>query len=124
MALIGIGFTEKIIWFFRDDPEVIAIGAIALAAQFVGQLFQPLSVCTNMLFQSVGKVGVATLMSMLRSGLFFLPVLLVTSSVFGLKGIQFSQAIADILTMFVAIPFVFRFLRTMGEEKFAVSEED
>lgn len=124
VALIGIGFTEKIIWFFRDDPEVIAIGAIALAAQFVGQLFQPLSVCTNMLFQSVGKVGVATLMSMLRSGLFFLPVLLVTSSVFGLKGIQFSQAIADILTMFVAIPFVFRFLRTMGEEKFAVSEED
>ena len=94
---------------------MIRIGALALTAQFIGQLFQPLSVCTNMLFQSVGRVGIATLMSMLRSGLFFLPVLLITSSLWGLTGIQLSQGIADVLTMFVAVPFVLRFLREMKE---------
>lgn len=124
VALLGIGFTKPLVAFFREDPEVIQIGAVALTVQFVGQLFQPLSVCTNMLFQSVGKVGVATLMSMLRSGLFFLPVLLISSAIFGLGGIQFSQGIADILTMFVAIPFVLPFLRTMGEERVAEDTMD
>lgn len=115
VALAGIWFTKPLVSIFRDDPEVIRIGALALTAQFIGQLFQPLSVCTNMLFQSVGRVFIATLMSMLRSGLFFLPVLLITSSVFGLTGIQLSQGIADVLTMFVAVPFVLRFLREMKE---------
>ncbi len=115
VALAGIWFTKPLVSIFRDDPEVIRIGALALTAQFIGQLFQPLSVCTNMLFQSVGRVGIATLMSMLRSGLFFLPVLLITSSLWGLTGIQLSQGIADVLTMFVAVPFVLRFLREMKE---------
>ncbi len=115
VALAGIWFTKPLVSIFLDDPEVIRIGALALTAQFIGQVFQPLSVCTNMLFQSVGRVGIATLMSMLRSGLFFLPVLLITSSLWGLTGIQLSQGIADVLTMFVAVPFVLRFLREMKE---------
>ena len=119
VALIGVWFTEPLIRIFRNDPEVVRIGSLALMAQFIGQLFQPLSVCTNMLFQSVGKVGIATLMSMLRSGLFFLPVLLISSAAFGLTGIQCSQGIADMLTMIVAVPFVLRFLGEMKrlEEK-------
>ena len=125
VALLGIGFTQPLVRIFRNDPEVVRIGAVALTAQFVGQLFQPLSVCTNMLFQSVGKVAIATLMSMLRSGLFFLPVLLFTSHYFGLRGIQLSQGIADMLTFFVAMPFVIRFLREMKllEEQATQNEE-
>ncbi len=113
VALVGLQFTEPLIAIFRDDPEVIRIGMVALAAQFVGQFFQPLAVCANMMFQSVGRTGVATLLSMLRSGLFFLPVLLILSSLFGLAGVQYAQAIADVLTTFVALPFVILFLREM-----------
>ena len=113
VAILGMGFTKPLVRIFRDDPEVVRIGAVALRAQFIGQLFMPLSVCTNMLFQSVGKAGVATLMSMLRSGLFFIPVLLVTSMAFGLPGVQFSQAISDVLTLFAALPFVIPFLGEM-----------
>jgi len=111
VALIGMQFTEPVIAVFRDDPEVIRIGTVALAAQFVGQIFQPLAVCSNMMFQSVGRTGIATLLSMLRSGLFFLPILLILSSLFGLAGVQYSQAIADVLTTFVALPFAVCFLR-------------
>lgn len=113
VALVGLWFTEPLVRIFRDDPKVVEIGALALTAQFIGQLFQPLSVCTNMLFQSVGKVWTATLMSMLRSGLCFLPVLMLLSSLFGRAGIQTAQGIADVLTMFVALPFVILFLRQM-----------
>lgn len=124
VALVGLWFTEPLVRIFRDDPKVVEIGALALTAQFIGQLFQPLSVCTNMLFQSVGKVWTATLMSMLRSGLFFLPVLMLLSSLFGLAGIQTAQGIADVLTMFVALPFVTLFLRQMRQmEESEASEE-
>lgn len=113
VALIGLQFTEPLITIFRDDPKVVEIGAAALAAQFVGQIFQPLAVCTNMLFQSVGKTGIATLLSMLRSGLFFLPILLILSSLFELAGVQYAQASADVLTTFAALPFAIYFLRQL-----------
>ena len=113
VALIGLQFTEPLVAVFRDDPDVVKIGAAALAAQFVGQIFQPLAVCTNMMFQSVGRTGIATLLSMLRSGLFFLPILLILSALFELAGVQYAQAAADVLTTFVALPFAVYFLRQL-----------
>jgi len=113
VALVGLQFTDRLVGIFRDDPEVIRIGTLALAAQFGGQFFQPISVCTNMMFQSVGKTGVAALISSLRSGLFFIPVLLILSHLFGLTGVQIAQAIADVMTTLVALPFVLPFLRQM-----------
>ncbi len=117
VALIGMQFTGPLIAVFQDDPAVIEIGVVALAAQFAGQLFQPLAVCANMMFQSVGKTGIATLLSMLRSGLFFLPVLLILSALFGLAGVQYAQAIADVLTSVVALPFVIHFLRELKKKE-------
>lgn len=117
VALIGMQFADSLVAIFQDDPKVIEIGVIALTVQFAGQLFQPLAVCANMMFQSVGKTGIATLLSMLRSGLFFLPVLLILSALFELTGIQYAQAIADVLTTFVALPFVIYFLRELKKKE-------
>ena len=114
VAIIGLFLSDDLVVLFRDDPEVVRIGTLALAAQFIGQIFQPLAVCTNMMFQNVGKSGVATLLSMMRSGLFFIPVLLILTSVFGLLGIQLSQAIADILTAVAAFPFAIIFLKKLS----------
>lgn len=114
VALVGMWFTEPLVQIFRDDSEVIIIGSFALMVQFVGQIFQPLSVCTNMMFQSIGKAKIATFLSMLRSGLFFLPVLMILSSIIGLKGVQMAQGIADILTFLVSLPFSIWFLRKIA----------
>lgn len=113
IALIGMFFTPELVAFFRDDAEVIAIGSVALRVQFVALFFQPLSVCSNMMFQSVGKNGIATFLSMLRSGLYFIPVILVLSYTLGLFGIEISQTIADIMAFFTALPFTVSFLRKL-----------
>ncbi|MCF0127747.1 MAG: MATE family efflux transporter [Pseudobutyrivibrio sp.] len=115
VALIGLQFTDVLVGFFRDDPEVVRIGVTALTAQFIGQVFQPVAVCANMMFQSVGKVKIATFLSMLRSGLFFLPILLILSSTLGLLGVQLSQAIADVLTTLVAAPYAAKFLMELNK---------
>lgn len=113
IAVVGILFSPNLIGFFRDDAEVIAIGNTALNVQLVALFFQPLSVCANMLFQSVGKNGVATFLSVLRSGLCFIPVILILSRLYGLTGIEISQTVADILTFAISLPFVISFLREL-----------
>lgn len=112
-AVIGFLNAEFLVSLFRDDPEVIAIGTVALSAQMIALFFQPLSVCANMMFQSVGENGVATFLSMLRSGLFFVPILLVLSAAMGLFGIEIAQTVADILACAVSVPFVIRFLKKL-----------
>ena len=112
-ATIGFWNAETLVKIFRDDPQVIAIGTVALSAQMISLFFQPLSVCANMLFQSIGKNGVATFLSMLRSGLFLIPILLILSKTLGLTGIEIAQTVADILTFIVSVPFVINFLKQL-----------
>ena len=112
-AVIGFFNAEALVAIFRDDPQVIEIGTVALSAQMIALFFQPLSVCANMLFQSIGKNGVATFLAMLRSGLFLIPTLLVLSAALGLTGIEIAQPAADILTFVVSVPFVISFLKQL-----------
>lgn len=114
VAIIGLIFSDELIAIFRNDPEVIRIGTFALSAQFIGQFFQPVAVCTNMLFQSSGSSGIATLLSMMRSGVFFIPILLIFTATSGLVGIQLSQAISDILTAIASLPFAVSFVGKLG----------
>ncbi len=114
VAIIGLIFSDELIAIFRNDPEVIRIGTFALSAQFIGQFFQPVAVCTNMLYQSSGSSGIATLLSMMRSGVFFIPILLIFTATNGLVGIQLSQAISDILTAIASLPFAVSFVGKLG----------
>ncbi len=116
LAVVGLFFSDSLVGFFRDDPEVIKIGSFALKAQLIALFFQPLSICCNMTFQSVGKNKSATFLSALRSGLVFVPILFITTKFFGLTGVQISQALADVVTFFIAIPFTLAFFKKLGKE--------
>ena len=110
IAALAVFFNAgECIRVFRDDPEVITIGIPALRAQCIGLFFVPFQVCNNMMFQSIGYKFNATFLSSLRNGLFFIPVLIIASVVFGLKGIQVPQAVADVLTCLTCIPFTVSF---------------
>lgn len=118
-AIIGMFLSSHLIGLFRDDPAVIEIGTLALRAQLISLFFIPLTVCGNMMFQSVGSNGRATFLSALRSGLCFIPFIVILSSAFGLLGVQISQTASDIATFIITVPFVFSFFREMmaeGEE--------
>lgn len=109
-AFAGMLFSSHLVGFFRDDPGVIKIGTFALRAQLLALFFQPLIVCSNMMFQSVGKNGIATFLSTLRSGLCFIPVILLLSWLMGLTGVQIAQTVSDIMAFLISLPFAVRFL--------------
>ena len=115
-SAVAYHYAGDCIRVFRDDPEVIAIGIPALHAQCIGLFFVPFQVCNNMMFQSIGYKFNATFLSSLRNGLCFIPVLLVASILFGLPGIQVSQAVADVLTCLACIPFTVSFFRKISKD--------
>ena len=112
-AVVGMFMSSELIGLFRDDPAVIEIGTFALRVQFISLFFIPLTVCGNMMFQSVGANGRATFLSAFRSGLCFIPFLIVLTALFDLTGIQVSQAVADVATFVLTVPFVMSFFRKM-----------
>ena len=115
-VVAGLLFSNSLIGLFRDDPTVIEIGTLSLKLQFLALFFHPLTICANMLFQSIGENKKATFLSLLRSGILFIPVLLILTKAFGLFGVQSSQAIADVLAFFVSAPLVLRFLKNLPED--------
>jgi putative MATE family efflux protein len=117
IAMTVLAFSGVVIGIFRDDPTVIQIGTRALRLQCVSLLFLPISSCTEMLLQSTGKKLSASLLSAMRSGIFFIPSLLILSYLRGLNGIQEAQPLAYILAFVPTVFFLIHFFRNMPVEK-------
>ena len=117
LATLGFVFAEPIVYLFQEHPSVREIGVPALRYATIGILFLSLSVPVNMLFQSIRRAGIASLLSLLRSGAIFIPVLLILHSVLGLTGIQLAQPVADALTGLISLPFMLYFLKTTPNDE-------
>ena len=111
MSVLSIVFAEPIIRVFQKHPEVIAIGSRALRFTAVGMMFMPFSVPVNMLYQSIQQPAISSFLSMIRSGLVTIPILLFGVPLLGLMGVQIAQPIADLTAGLISIPFIIRFLR-------------
>ena len=111
MSAICLLSSNGLIALFRDDPRVIEIGTRALRLQMLTILFLPFTMVVEMLYQSTGNRVGASLMSSARSGLFFIPSLLILSALRGLYGIQEAQPLAYLLSFPLAMFFAVRFMR-------------
>jgi putative MATE family efflux protein len=121
LSTIVFIFAPQIVKAFRDDQAVIAIGTVALRWQISFIPLHSLIIGTNMLMQSTRHVKQATFLSMNRQGVYFIPAILILPRLFGLFGIEISQAIADLLSTFTAIPYLIWFFRKMDKQ--AAAEE-
>ena len=102
--------------FISDDPAVMEIGTMALRAQAISMPLLPVGVVANMTFQSIGKAWRATMMSAMRQGIFFLPLIFILPAFLGLYGVVSTQAVSDLLTAFACAPFLVLFYKNLTEE--------
>lgn len=114
MALLCLGFAPQIIGFFRDDPAVVRVGAAALRAQAAALPLLACIVLTNMMLQSIGRGVKATVTASARSGIFFIPLILTLPRLFGLAGVEVTQAVADVCSVCLSIPLAVSELRKMN----------
>lgn len=117
IAVIGYIFAPNIIRMFRDDPQVIEIGAVVLRFQCVTFPTFAWTTMSNMMFQTMGKAFRATLLSLSRQGLFFIPAVWILSAVMGLRGLEISQSVADLGSLAIAVPMSLHVLFQFKKEE-------
>ena len=122
-CVILVVFSGSLVGVFRDDPQVIEIGTRALRLQAVATLLLPVCMTTEMLFQSTGKRLGASFLSALRSGLLFIPSLLILAQLRGLSGIQEAQPLSLLLSLPLTLPFAVWFFRKTPKEDMPDHEE-
>lgn len=96
-------FAGTLVQQLRDDPLVIELGIRALRLMCVGQLFVPLTMMVEMGFQSIGEKLLASFASCLRSGLLFIPTLLILKNIRGISGVQEAQPLSFVFTFIVCL---------------------
>lgn len=112
-SAVAFIFAPEIVEWFRNDPDVVRIGAEALRYQAVSLPLMGVTIICNMMLQSSGKGVKASIAASARSGLFFIPMIIVLPRLFGLKGVMLSQPVADIFAMFLALPLAWSELKKM-----------
>ena len=116
-AVAGLLFSNQAIAVFRDDAEVIAFGTPALRYQCMALFLNPLIVLSNMTLQSTGQRAWATFLSMMRSGLYLIPMIYILTYTMGARGIQLAQPVADVLAFATALPVIVNFIRKLPEDR-------
>ncbi len=104
-------FAEGLVDLLRDDPEVVAVGAVALRWQLVALPMAAVVTVCNMTLQTSGQSLAANVLAAARNGIFFIPLILILPRVMGLKGVEICQAVCDILAFLLAIPLTLHFFR-------------
>ncbi len=112
-AILGFIFAPQIIRFFRDDIDVIKIGATALRANCIALPILCITVNESMILQILGKAGPAAILGSARGGWILIPVLFIANRLFGLLGLQTTQMIADFISTAIAIPFVVNMVKEL-----------
>lgn len=117
LAVIIYLYAPQIVTAFRaEDSEVIEVGTKALRYQCLFLPFSSITILTNMMLQTIGKALPASIVSSGRNGWAFIPLLYILSGLLGITGLEMTQAVADIITVMVAIPVVIPVLRKMNRD--------
>ena len=118
LAAVEFAIAPQLVELFRKaDPEVTAIGAVALRWQCVTLILSCWIIPSNMMLQTTGKVVGASLIGLARHGIFLIPLVFLLPGQLGIFGIQIAQPIADVLSCALAIPLTVHFLRGMRKRE-------
>ncbi|MBO5746472.1 MAG: MATE family efflux transporter [Clostridia bacterium] len=104
-----------IVAIFRDnDPIALEIGTSAMRWQIITFPVMSWVVMGNMMLQTMGRVVSATVLSVSRNGLSFIPAVLILPLIFGLDGVLLAQPVADIIALIMAVPITVKVLKELS----------
>ena len=76
ISVICLFFTKSLLLLFTQDSQVLSIAQLAMKFECIAIFFMAISIGANMLFQSIGRSVIATFLAALRSGLAFIPLVI------------------------------------------------
>jgi putative MATE family efflux protein len=117
-------YPGPLVQIFRNDPDLIAMGAYAAKLAFLALPLMGLVMVSQMIFQALGRAAQAFIAAIVRPIVFLIPIVLIFSKAWELDGVFLSIPAADVLTFFLMIilllPIINEFRKmsvTEGREK-------
>ena len=98
-------FAPNILSIFGTGESVLKIAVPALRAGVIMFITFGFQFTYSTLYLSMGKALAGGFLSICRQGIIFLPIILLLPKIFGLNGVIYSQAVADLITTIITIPF-------------------
>ena len=102
-AILLYVFSELLIKTMSNDNEVILVGSEILRMQCITLPLLGYFAISSMLMQNIGQYFWASIISISRQGIFYIPLLYILSNIFGEFGIYLLQPVADVLSFGLAV---------------------
>ena len=99
--------------FLSGEAREKEIGELALRLQCICMPLLPVNFMAGVTYQVVGNKAIASLLSVSRQGLFYIPAVLILPRMLGMFGVQSCQALSDLLSFAFAIPFTILFFKDL-----------
>ncbi len=109
-----------VVLFAGTDEEMRRIGVFCMVSQCIALPIHGWVAVVNMFCSGLGKAKYALALSTARQGSCFLPILFPLAWIFGAYGIASVQALADVLTLLLAVPIIRSMKRIISEQEKAI----
>lgn len=125
-SVVGFALAERAVALFRDDPNVIAFGAVAMRCQCCSFALMSVVMITNMLYQNIGRVVGATLLAVARQGLMFIPVVLILPHIVRppIWGVYLAQPVSDLFAFSLAVPLAVKMMRELKQKENTADKQE
>jgi putative MATE family efflux protein len=120
-VVMGLGiavFSDQIVTVFAGtDPEMLEIGSLCIRLQCIALPVHAWVTVVNMLCTGLGNAVGAFVLATARQGTCMVPVLFPLAQYFGAYGLSSVQAVADFLTLILAIPICILMMRKIKKAR-------
>lgn len=104
--ILGLAANPIIRLFAEADPDMQRIGALTIGLQCISLPIHGWVAVVNMLCAGLGYARGALVLATARQGSCFFPIVFPMAGIWGENGVASVQAVADVLTLFLAVPIV------------------
>lgn len=125
MGLTLALFADPLIGLFAksdQSAEMLAVGALCIRLQCLVLPIHGWVAVVNMFCAGLGNAKGALLLSTSRQGTCFLPIVYPMAWAWGAYGVAAVQAVADLLTLLLAVPLIRRVKRQIQDAELAQSQ--
>ncbi len=99
-------FAEEIASLFTNNQELISKSSAVMVIIFLATPTLSIQLIGSAYYQSIGKALPALFLSLLKQGIFLIPLIFILPTYFGLNGIWYAFPIADVMTALINFLFL------------------
>lgn len=110
-------FPQYIIEFFIKEEQTVNVGTRLLPTLAIAVTFCAMTYLINTIFQATGKKLYSFITSIMRKGVFDIPLMYIFGKMWQEKGIVSATPVAEVLSIFVSLFMLFEFLRSLKKQE-------